>query len=383
MNGNIYINGVIGTFLDENGKVLEKGVELLDVILQVKNQPKAESFTVYINSQGGYVDVGFEIYDYLKSLGKPIKTIGQGMVASIATVIFMAGDKRVLKPNTEFMIHLPSGGIDGNSDEIEWYSKMMKDVEKRIVKFYNETAGLSESEILPLLQKETFLNADEAYKLGFSNEKINAPEVVAYFKPNLKPKINMSKNEKGIISKIMDVLKSHKIPTNKIVFDAEGKELDFYELEDSATIELGAKANYDGKPANGEYAVPSENDPALVETYEFKNGVLIEIKQADVAAEEEADSEEMQALKAENENLKTQLAEKDTAIVDLTGEVTALKESNSAYKKAIAAIKAIETEHTPAQPAKQPISNRTAEPKNTTSEAVANWRKNKQLKTKK
>lgn len=381
INGNIYINGVIGTFLDENGEVVEKGVELLDVILQVKNQPKAESFNVYINSQGGYVDVGFEIYDYLKSLGKPIKTIGQGMVASIATVIFMAGDTRVLKPNTEFMVHLPSGGVEGNSDEIENYSKYIKDIEKRVVRFYNETAGLSESEILPLLQKETFLNADEAYKLGFANEKINAPEVVAYFKPNLKPKINMSKNEKGIISKIMDVLKSHKIPTNKIVFDAEGKELDFYELEDSATIELGAKANYDGTAANGEYAVPSENDPALVETYVFENGVLIEIKEADL--DEETESEEMQALKRENENLKIQLAEKETAIVDLTGEVTALKESNSSYKKAIAAIKAIETEHTPAQPAKQQTSNRTAEPKNTTSEAVAIWRKNKQLKTKK
>src|SRR5690625_5103242 len=88
MNGNIYINGLIGTRLNEKGEVEEKGVELLDVILQVKNQPKAESFTVYINSPGGYVDVGFEIHDYLKSLGKPIKTVGQGMVASIATVIF-------------------------------------------------------------------------------------------------------------------------------------------------------------------------------------------------------------------------------------------------------------------------------------------------------
>ena len=55
----------------------------------------------------------------------------------------------------------------------------------------------------------------------------------------------------------------------------------------------------------------------------------------------------------------------------------------SSYKKAIAAIKAIETEHTPSQPAKQPTSNRIPETKNETSEAVANWRKNKQLKTKK
>ena len=97
MTGNIYINGSIGTFYDENGNVLDQGVNLLDVILQVKNQPKAEAFKVYIDSPGGYVDVGFEIYDYLKSLNKPITTIGQGLVASIATVIFMAGGHKKAK----------------------------------------------------------------------------------------------------------------------------------------------------------------------------------------------------------------------------------------------------------------------------------------------
>ena len=107
MIGKIYISGLIGTFGDE------KGVELIDVISQVKKQPQATSFEVYINSEGGVVDVGFDIYNFLKSLGLPITTIGNGMVASIATVIFMAGTKRVVTPNTDFMIHLPMGGIEG------------------------------------------------------------------------------------------------------------------------------------------------------------------------------------------------------------------------------------------------------------------------------
>lgn len=344
MTGNIYINGSIGTFYDESGNLLDQGVNLLDVILQVKNQPKAEAFKVYIDSPGGYVDVGFEIYDYLKSLNKPITTIGQGLVASIATVIFMAGDTRKLKPNTHFMIHLPGGGIEGNSEEIEIYSKMMKDTEKRILKFYEETAGLSEAEILPLLRKETYLNVDEAYKLGFANDRIELSEPVAYLKPNNPKKKNMSKKEKGILSKIMDILKAEKI-TNKIVFDAENNELDFYELEEDAVIAVGAKANYDGRPANGEYKVPSEEDASVVLTYVFENGELKEIKEPEVVVEEEVDvveDEELKALIEELENLKSN---NET----LTQEVTALKESNKSYKKAIAAIKMLETDNAPVE----------------------------------
>ena len=101
MTGNIYISGQIGSF---DGT---PGIELIDVVSQVKKQPKATAFNVHINSEGGLVDVGFDIYHYLKSLGKPITTIGSGIVASIATVIFMAGSKRLIRENTPFMIHLP------------------------------------------------------------------------------------------------------------------------------------------------------------------------------------------------------------------------------------------------------------------------------------
>lgn len=371
MNGNIYINGLIGTRLNEKGEVEEKGVELLDVILQVKNQPKAESFTVYINSPGGYVDVGFEIHDYLKSLGKPIKTVGQGMVASIATVIFMAGSQRVLKPNTEFFLHLPGGGIDGNSEEIEMYSKEMKEVEKKILNFYTETTGLTENEILPLLRKETFLNSDEALKLGFATEKTEASRAVAYFKDKPK-KSKMSKKDKGIIAKLKAIVNGLPV-TNKIVFDAEGNELDFYELEDDATIEVGAKANYDGTAADGEYKVASEDDPEVVLTYVFERGVLTEI----IVPEAEEEEDEMTALKAENESLKTQLAEKETEVTALGEKVTALKADNKTFKKAFAAIKALESEKDPKQSPKQKSSNQPAARSNRIAEGITNLKNKK------
>lgn len=92
MIGKIYITGTIGDF-EEDGKVVP-GINLIDIVGQVKAQPEATSFDVFINSEGGYVHIGFDILNYLRSLGKPITTIGTGIVASIATVIFMAGTQR-------------------------------------------------------------------------------------------------------------------------------------------------------------------------------------------------------------------------------------------------------------------------------------------------
>lgn len=331
MGGNIYINGLIGSDYNEQGELIEKGVELVDVIMQVKNQPKAESFKVYINSVGGVVDTGFEIYDYLRSLGKPIHTIGQGLVASIATVIFMAGDKRELRPSTEFFVHLPSGGILGNSDEINEYAGIMKAVEKRIVKFYNDTAGLSESEILPLMKAETSLSTEEALRLGFANVKAVAVAPVALINNKSKKKM-ATKKEKTFMEQVRALLNG-KPATNKIVFDAENTEIDFYELGEDDTIEVGAKANIDGQPAEGSVVIASG------ETYVFVAGELTEIVEVEV--EEEMDAE---ALAAENEALKTQIEEL-TAKLETTETAKAeIEAENTKNVEIINKIKALQSE---------------------------------------
>jgi ATP-dependent Clp protease protease subunit len=149
MTGNIYISGQIGTF---DGVA---GVELIDVIGQVKKQPQASAFNVHINSEGGLVDVGFDIYHYLKALGKPITTIGSGIVASIATVIFMAGNQRQVRENTPFMIHLPWGGSMGTANELEQFADQLRAIEKKMVGFYKKALNLQEQALLPLLKNET------------------------------------------------------------------------------------------------------------------------------------------------------------------------------------------------------------------------------------
>src|SRR5690625_7760617 len=97
------MKGVINIFGD-----IGDDVTLIDVVQQVEKQKDATSFTVNINSNGGYVSEGFAIYDYLSTLEQSITMNGQGVVASIASILFLAGDKRRDQRGTVFMIHLPA-----------------------------------------------------------------------------------------------------------------------------------------------------------------------------------------------------------------------------------------------------------------------------------
>jgi ATP-dependent Clp protease protease subunit len=306
MTGNIYISGQIGTF---DGVA---GVELIDVISQVKKQPKATAFNVHINSEGGLVDVGFDIYNYLKSLGKPITTIGSGIVASIATVIFMAGEKRLVRENTPFMIHLPWGGSMGTADELEQFADQLRGIEKKLVGFYTKSLNLEEQALMPLLKNETWLTPNQLTTLGFTTSRQVKAAAKAFFKTNSQMNGTFSERDRhwmeSLFTKVLAKFKNQHV-FNKVVQDATGTEIDFTDLPDDAVIEVGAMAIIDGKPAEGEYILPDGF------TYVFTAGELTEI----IEPEEDAEAE---SLRAENKNLKRQLNSIKNEMLALKRQVT-------------------------------------------------------------
>lgn len=315
MKGNIYISGLIGTF---NG---EKGIELIDVISQVKKQPEADGFNVYIDSDGGVVDTGFDIYNYLKSLNKPITTIGSGIVASIATVIFMAGENRMVRENTPFMVHLPWGGTTGTSDEIEQYANDLRAIEKKMTGFYTKALGLEEEAILPLLREETWLTADQLSTLGFTTLQPIVAAAKAVFNPNTDKMSNLTEKDRTWMEGLFDkVLGKSKTPiVNKLVQDASGTELNFEGLADDATVEVGATATVDGSAAEGEYTMPDET------VYVFSAGKLTEIKPAEEDAELDAANARIVELEAELETERTARASAETTVAEIRKDVVALK----------------------------------------------------------
>lgn len=308
MTGNIYISGQIGTF---DGAT---GVSLADVVTQVKKQPSATAFNVHINSEGGLVDVGFDIYHYLKSLRKPLTTIGSGIVASIATVIFMAGSKRQLRENTPFMIHLPWGGSMGTADEIEQFAAQLRRVEQKMVGFYTKALSVQKEAILPLLKNETWLSPSQLMALGFTTTQPVKAVAKAFFNPNQPMRGTFSDKDRhwmeSLFTRVLGKFNQPRI-FNKLVQDATGAELDFADLADADTVEIGATATVDGQPAEGEYLLPDGY------TYVFTAGELTEI----IEPEDAAPAAKTVALRAENQALKRQLAQIKTEVLALKRQV--------------------------------------------------------------
>lgn len=356
MVGKIDIIGDIGSFEGN------KGVELIDVISQVKAQPEATSFEVTIQSDGGIVETGFDIYYYLKSLGLPVTTIGNKMVASIATVIFMAGSKRIVNPGTQFMIHLPISGVDyATADEMEAQSKWLRDVENRIINFYTKELGLNKEGITPLLRNETWLSESQLKALGFVTNTTEAPVFA-----KVKQKSNkMSKPSK--LKVLLAALRGEVI--NKVIYAADEKEIVFPDLSEDAPIEIGAKATIDGAPADGEIV------GADGKTYVFEAGVLVEIKDpADVVVVE--DDEVMEAITGVLEvavNLEERLKKVEADAVAVKTERDDFKAKLEAANVVIAKLKGSSPSPTTEPKEAKPTAQ-------TVSDVVASWKKRKVTK---
>lgn len=305
MTGNIFISGQIGTF---DGA---PGVTLLDVVAQVKKQPHATAFNVHINSEGGLVDTGFDIYHYLKSLGRPVTTIGSGIVASIATVIFMAGTTRVIRENTPFMIHLPWGGSMGTAEELEQFAGQLRAIEHKMVGFYTKALNIQEEALLPLLKNETWLTPGQLTALGFTTAQQVKAQPKAFLKPNSPMNGTFTEKDRHWMESLFERVLGkfgHSAVYNKVVQDATGTAIDFTGLADDGVIEVGLQATVDGKPAEGEYLLPDGV------TYVFAAGELTTI----IEPEEDG---EAAALRAENKALKRQLTAIKSEVLALKGQV--------------------------------------------------------------
>ena len=131
--------------------------EFLD---QLENVSK---INVHINSGGGSVFGGIAIYNMLKRFDAEITVYVEGLAASIASVIAMAGDKIIIPANAQMMIHKPSSCAWGNADEMRKEADILDGCQKAILTTYMEHAkeGVTEEQINDLINAETWKNGEE------------------------------------------------------------------------------------------------------------------------------------------------------------------------------------------------------------------------------
>lgn len=140
-------------------------------VREIFEKIEEDEIELHINSYGGSVFASISIFNYLKSLGKSITTINDGICASGASLIFMVGDDRIMPENTMLMIHRASTFAWGNCNELREQADILEKLDNSTVmaNYKNHFKGTDE-ELMELIDKETWLSAEECLEKGFCTE---------------------------------------------------------------------------------------------------------------------------------------------------------------------------------------------------------------------
>lgn len=126
--------------------------------------------TVWINSPGGDCNAASQIYAALMDYKDDVTVKIDGMAASAASVIAMAGTKVLMAPTAMMMIHNPATGAFGDHKDMEEVIAMLDEVKESIINAYEIRTGLSHAQLSHMMDSTTWMNAKKAIELGFADE---------------------------------------------------------------------------------------------------------------------------------------------------------------------------------------------------------------------
>ena len=216
-----------------NGTIAEESWFDDDVTPQIfKDELNAGSgdITVWINSPGGDCVAAAQIYNMLTQYKGNVTVKIDGIAASAASVIAMAGNTVLMSPVSMMMIHNPATVAFGDHSEIQKAMDMLAEVKESIINAYVIKTGLSRSKLSHLMDAETWMDANKAVELGFADDIITRAET----KPNTdpeeededdesteekekKPTDSMLFSRKAINNALMNKLEKHYVQSKEIV----------------------------------------------------------------------------------------------------------------------------------------------------------------------
>ena len=130
---------------------------------------------MYINSPGGEVPSGLAIYDVMKAVGCPVRTICTGTAASMAAVLFLSGDRRDMLPHAKVMIHDPliPGGVGGSALNVDAIARNLMQTRRTVADIISAHTGKSLEEVLDKTASDSYFNAEEAVEWGLADRVIH------------------------------------------------------------------------------------------------------------------------------------------------------------------------------------------------------------------
>ena len=163
MERTLFLNGTIAeeTWFDD---------DITPALFKDELMSESGRVTVWINSPGGDCVAAAQIYNMLKDYKDSVTVKIDGIAASAASVIAMAGDEVLMSPVSMMMIHNPATVAFGDSAEMQKAIDMLSGVKDSIINAYEVKTGLSRAKLSHLMDAETWMDANKAVELGFADD---------------------------------------------------------------------------------------------------------------------------------------------------------------------------------------------------------------------
>ena len=143
-------------------------------LLYLEGQDPEKDISLYINSPGGVITDGMAIYDTMQYIKCDVSTICLGMAASMGAFLLAAGTKgkRFALPNSEIMIHQPSGGAQGQATDISIHANHILRVKEKLNTILSERTGQPLEVVQRDTERDNFMTAQEALEYGLIDKVI-------------------------------------------------------------------------------------------------------------------------------------------------------------------------------------------------------------------
>lgn len=204
---------------------LESDVSSYTLSKEIEALEGVDTINVHINSYGGEVAEGLAIYNSLKRHNAKIKTYCDGFACSAASVIFMAGDERVMSTVSLLMIHNAWSYAKGNANQLRKQADDLEKITQASINAYMNEISISEEELKQLLDDESWITPQEALDMGFIttiiNEKDSDKASQSVKKSLMKIILNSSKDDEENDDKKMEENKKFKCSSCGYIHEGE------------------------------------------------------------------------------------------------------------------------------------------------------------------
>lgn len=147
---------------------------IVSQLLYLEGQDASKDISLYINSPGGSVTDGLAIYDTMQYIRCDVSTICMGLAASMGAFLLAAGakGKRYALPNSDIMIHQPSGGAKGQATDINIHAQHILQTKQRLNKILSEKTGQPIDKVAADTERDNFMTAQQALEYGIVDKVI-------------------------------------------------------------------------------------------------------------------------------------------------------------------------------------------------------------------